>query len=169
LWWRRTGVPWRDLPEPFGPWETMYNRFARWAKSGKLKRLFEALKLDGDDEWSNVDSTINRVDQHAAGAIVGAERHAIRRSRGGLTTKVHLVVDALGLPMDFELTEGQTHDSKFDKDARRFYAIARGSALECAAIIDTFKVLGFINAEVYDKAQTLLDRVVAMLIVMIRD
>jgi four helix bundle protein len=58
---------------------------------------------------------------------------------------------------------------KFDKDARRFYAIARGSALECAAIIDTFKVLGFINAEVYDKAQTLLDRVVAMLTVMIRD
>jgi four helix bundle protein len=58
---------------------------------------------------------------------------------------------------------------KFDKDARRFYAITRGSALECAAIIDTFKVLGFINADVYDKAQTLLDRVVAMLTVMIRD
>jgi transposase len=110
--WRRTGVPWRDLPDAFGPWKTVYNRFDRWAKSGKWKRLFEALKLDGDDEWSSVDSTINRVHQHAAGARGGAERHAIGRSRGGLTTKVHLVVDALGLPMDFELTEGQRHDSQ---------------------------------------------------------
>ena len=58
---------------------------------------------------------------------------------------------------------------KFDKDARRFYAIARGSALECAAIIDTFKVLGFLNGVAYDQAQTLLDRIVAMLTVMIRD
>jgi len=58
---------------------------------------------------------------------------------------------------------------KFDKDARRFYAIARGSALECAAIIDTFQVLSFINTDNYNKAQTLLDRIVAMLTVMIRD
>jgi len=74
LWWRRTGVPWRDLPEAFGPWKTVYNRFDRWAKSGKWKRLFEALKLDGDDEWSSVDSTINRVHQHAAGAKGGLHR-----------------------------------------------------------------------------------------------
>jgi four helix bundle protein len=57
---------------------------------------------------------------------------------------------------------------KFDKDARRFYAIARGSALECAAIVDVFKTLGLIQAETYDKAQVLLDRIVAMLTKLIR-
>ena len=58
---------------------------------------------------------------------------------------------------------------KFDKDARRFYAIARGSALECAAIVDVFKTLGLIQIENYDKTQLLLDRIVAMLTKMIRE
>jgi transposase len=46
LWWRRTGVPWRDLPDEFGPWKTVFNRFDRWSKSGKWTRLFEALRTD---------------------------------------------------------------------------------------------------------------------------
>lgn len=58
---------------------------------------------------------------------------------------------------------------KFDKDARRFYAIARGSALECAATLDVFKSLGMVSSDAYEKAQTLLDRIVAMLTKMIRD
>ena len=43
LWWRRTGVPWRDLPGEFGPWKTVFNRFDRWSKTGKWGRLFHAL------------------------------------------------------------------------------------------------------------------------------
>jgi transposase len=35
LWWRRTGVPWRDLRDEFGPWKTVFNRFDRWSKKGK--------------------------------------------------------------------------------------------------------------------------------------
>jgi|SRR6476619_4235742 len=58
---------------------------------------------------------------------------------------------------------------KFDKDARRFYAIARGSALECAAIVDVFKTLGILHNDAYDKSQVLLDRIVAMLTKMIRE
>jgi len=72
LWWRRTGVPWRDLPPEFGPWKTVFNRFDRWAKSGKWARLFEALQTDRDDEWHSLDSTINRAHQHAAGGKGGA-------------------------------------------------------------------------------------------------
>jgi putative transposase len=71
LWWRRTGVPWRDLPEAFGPWQTVFSRFDRWSKSGKWQRLFDALKTDVDNEWQSIDSTINRVHQHAAGAKGG--------------------------------------------------------------------------------------------------
>ena len=74
LWWRRTGVPWRDLPEEFGSWKTVFNRFDRWSKDGQWSRLFEALRVDPDDEWHSLDSTINRAHQHAAGAKGGAHR-----------------------------------------------------------------------------------------------
>jgi transposase len=71
LWWRRTGVPWRDLPNDFGPWKTVFNRFDRWSKSGKWARLFDALRTDVDDEWHSLDSTINRAHQHSAGKKKG--------------------------------------------------------------------------------------------------
>ncbi len=76
LWWRRTGVPWRDLPSDFGPWKTVFNRFDRWAKSGKWQRLFVALQTDRDDEWHSLDSTINRAHQHASGGQGGLLRMA---------------------------------------------------------------------------------------------
>jgi transposase len=71
LWWRRTGVPWRDLPSDFGPWKTVFNRLDRWAKTGKWQRLFLALQTDRDDEWHSVASTINRAHQHASGGQGG--------------------------------------------------------------------------------------------------
>jgi len=74
LWWRRTGVPWRDLPSEFGPWKTVFNRFDRWSKKGKWQRLFLALQTDRDDEWHSLDSTINRAHQHASGGK-GGQRH----------------------------------------------------------------------------------------------
>lgn len=74
LWWRRTGVPWRDLPGEFGPWKTVFNRFDRWSKTGKWGRLFQALQTDRDDEWHSLDSTINRAHQHAAGAKGGPKQ-----------------------------------------------------------------------------------------------
>jgi hypothetical protein len=64
-------VPWRDLPSEFGPWKTVFNRFDRWAKSGKWERLFLALQTDRDDEWHSLDSTINRAHQHASGGKGG--------------------------------------------------------------------------------------------------
>lgn len=71
LWWRRTGVPWRDLPEEFGPWKTVFNRFDRWSRKGKWMQLFQALQVDRDDEWHSIDSTINRAHQHASGGKGG--------------------------------------------------------------------------------------------------
>lgn len=71
LWWRRTGVPWRDLPVAFGPWKTVFNRFDRWSRSGKWERLFAFLRVDVDNEWQSLDSTVNRVHQHGCGAKGG--------------------------------------------------------------------------------------------------
>jgi transposase len=82
LWWRRTGVPWRDLPVEFGSWKTVFNRFDRWAKRGKWRDLFGALQADRDDEWHSVDSTINRAHQHASGAK-GGKRHRLWGGRAG--------------------------------------------------------------------------------------
>ena len=70
---------------------------------------------------------------------------------------------SLSIPLN--IAEGS---GKFDKDAKRFYAIARGSALECAAIIDAFAVLQIVAPEPLTKLQQLLDRTVAMLTVLIR-
>jgi putative transposase len=71
LWWRRTGVPWRDLPESFGPWKTVFNRFDRWSKKGKWTKIFAALRTAADNEWHSLDSTINRAHQHSAGGKGG--------------------------------------------------------------------------------------------------
>jgi len=71
LWIHRTGAPWRDLPTEFGSWKTVFNRFDRWSKKGKWRRLFDALQHDVDDEWLSLDATIVRAHQHAAGGKGG--------------------------------------------------------------------------------------------------
>jgi transposase len=67
LWIAKTGAPWRDLPERFGNWNTVWKRFDRWARKGTWRRVFEALQ-DPDLEWLILDSTIIRAHPHAAGA-----------------------------------------------------------------------------------------------------
>lgn len=63
----KTGIPWRDLPERFGNWNSVFVRFNRWAKQGLWQRIFELVQ-DPDLEWLLLDATIIRVHQHAAGA-----------------------------------------------------------------------------------------------------
>jgi transposase len=67
LWIGKTGAPWRDLPERFGPWNSAWRRFDRWAKKGAWKRVFESLQ-DPDLDWMIIDSTVIRAHQHVAGA-----------------------------------------------------------------------------------------------------
>ena len=112
LWLVRTGVPWRDLPEDFGPWNSVFRRFSRWSRKGVWWRIFEAMSDDPDFEYLIVDSTIVRAHQHASGAKKGgSEDPAIGRSRGGLSTKIHMAVRGLGCPVRFALTAGQKGDA----------------------------------------------------------
>jgi putative transposase len=67
LWLARTGVPWRDLPDYFGNWNSVFVRFSRWSKDGAWDRLFKAMADDPDFEYIMIDSTIVRAHQHAAG------------------------------------------------------------------------------------------------------
>jgi len=67
LWIAKTGAGWRDLPERFGRWNSVWRRFDRWAKKGVWLKVFEALQ-DPDLEWLMLDSTIVRAHPCAAGA-----------------------------------------------------------------------------------------------------
>ncbi|GAB3973562.1 hypothetical protein GCM10027615_37150 [Plantactinospora veratri] len=107
--WRvRVGCPWRDVPDLYGPWQTVYGLFRRWQRGGIWQQLLTCLQAHADgagliDRDVSVDSTITRAHQHAAGARArpqeqkepsgGVEHepadHALGRSRGGLT-KLHL-------------------------------------------------------------------------------
>jgi transposase len=95
----RTGAPWQDLPERYGPWRTVASRFYRWRKAGVFRQLVDTLKQQADAigqlDWDGqfLDSTIVRAHQHAAGAkrgmprpkrSGGAKGAAVRKSTSGL-------------------------------------------------------------------------------------
>jgi transposase len=111
LWIVRVGAPWRDLPESFGKWNSVFRRFRRWSLGGVFGRIFDAVSADADFEYVIVDGTIVRVHQHGTGARGGTRTQAIGRSRGGLTTKIVALVDALGNLVRVVLLPGQRHDS----------------------------------------------------------
>lgn len=76
-----------------------------------MERFFFELRGEVDKEWVFADGSYVRAHQHASGARHGEER-AIGKSRGGLTTKIHMCADAHGNPIDFEVTGGAVHDIK---------------------------------------------------------
>lgn len=104
-WKYRTCSPWRELPAELGSFQTAHKRLIRWAIDGMWERIFGAVlsAADASDDIGrtvSVDSTVCRAHHHAAGAggNAAADRpepadHALGRSRGGLSTKVHLASD----------------------------------------------------------------------------
>lgn len=129
--WRvRTGTPWRDIPPEYGPWQTVYGLFRRWQREGVWAMLLTGLQARADAAglitWEvNVDSTVCRAHQHAAGARRDGHRqkeppggsrtepqdHALGRSRGGFTTKIHLACEQGQRPLAVLVTAGQDGDS----------------------------------------------------------
>ena len=107
----RVGCPWRDLPPYFGSWNSIYKRFSHWSSKDKIWSIFKAVSTDSDHEWTFIDGTIVKAHQHSSGAQKGSES-AIGKSVAGNTTKIHMAVDSFGLPIHFEITGGEVHDSK---------------------------------------------------------
>jgi transposase len=88
FWVLRSGAPWRDLPDNFGPYTTCYNRFVRWRRAGVWGGIMNALAATHDPAVQMIDTSIIRVHQHAA-CIARNRRQSMGRSRGGLTSKIH--------------------------------------------------------------------------------
>jgi transposase len=113
LWLARTGAPWRDLPSALMNWRTAWRRLQRWTAAGVWGRVCDQLRAMAPEagwEAHLLDSTIIRAHAHAAGARRSAGGQALGRSRGGLSTKLHLRCDARGRPVAFHLTGGERHD-----------------------------------------------------------
>lgn len=100
IWWRaRTGSPWRDIRERYGPWEIAYTLFRRWQIDGTWAKALESLQVAADAaghiEWEvSVDSTVCRAHQHASGA-----------------RKIHLAVDESFHALAAVVTAGQRGDA----------------------------------------------------------
>ena len=105
----RTGIQWRDLPERFGRWNSVFKRFNLWSKKGVLQKWFQSISSDNDPEWLFIDGSIVKAHQDSSGAASSSDE-AIGKSRGGSSTKIHLAVDSGGLPVYFEISGGQIND-----------------------------------------------------------
>lgn len=71
LWIMHTGAPWRDFPEYYGPWQTVYKRFSQWEKDEKLKQLFESVRKNPDMQDLCIDGTYIKAHRSSAGAKKG--------------------------------------------------------------------------------------------------
>jgi len=135
LWILHTGAPWRDVPARYGPWQTVYGRFRRWRQDGTWARIVTRLlgRLErrgqvGHQLWC-VDGTIVRGSRAAGGAartprapprlrgpksvvVLEPADHGLGYSRGGFTTKVHLLCDSRGIVLGIHVTPGQRHESR---------------------------------------------------------
>ena len=109
------GCKWRGLPSRFGRWHTVYTRMNRWAKNGVLDRVFEHLQREQivrvKLEAVSMDSTIVKVHPDGTGALKRNGPQSIGKSRGGWTTKIHMVAANARTAMTFSLSPGQAHDA----------------------------------------------------------
>lgn len=98
IYWRlRTGSPWAEIPERYGPATTCYNRFVRWRKAGVWDRVFDAITAAYDGDLQMIDSSSVRVHQHGANAKKGENKQApTRRPRPKPRLGTELTPDAWG-------------------------------------------------------------------------
>ena len=124
LWILRSGAAWRDMPERYGKWSSIYDRFCRWRRDGTFDRILTALRVRLDkagkidwDLWLVDGSNVRGFARRRWGSKkpyqdpFEPDDHALGRSRGGWGSKFHLVTDGKGLPLHIQLTAGQTHES----------------------------------------------------------
>lgn len=120
FWILATGAPWRDLPQEFGAWPTVYKRFRRWSRSGLWEKVWNKLinQLRQNEElgfsvWM-VDGSIVRAHHASVGGSrktsTEAKENALGKSRGGYSSKLHIACDEEGIPIGIVVTPGQVNE-----------------------------------------------------------
>jgi transposase len=121
FWVLYSGAHWREMPERYGSWKTVYDRFSRWSRDGTIEKMLSRLHLKLDEsgyiDMSQVfiDSTVIRASRSAAGAKKSPdyepEDHGLGMSRGCYGSKIHLTCDKKGVPLSAKITADKVHDS----------------------------------------------------------
>jgi transposase len=106
----RTGIPWRDLPEQFGPWSSVYARFRRWCAAGLFARMLALVAARATGQLRYIDCSHIKLHQDGANPRGGQAAQAIGRTKGGSNTKLAAIVEGRGRAVALGLAEGQRHD-----------------------------------------------------------
>ena len=109
----RYGLPWRQIPDFYGKWSSIYSRFTRWSMAGIIQKIFYAFahKLP-KRSTAMIDSAFSKAQRSVSSMRSDGKNRELGRSRGGITTKIHFLCNSNAMPMDFCLTPGQVSDVK---------------------------------------------------------
>src|ERR1700740_866200 len=116
------GCKWRGLPKRFGNWHTIYTRMNRWSKSGAMDRVFEKLQLEQIVRIRIEAFSLDNFGEGAPGRHWGIKKNgpqAIGKSRGGWTTKIHMVAADARTAITFALSPGNSHDAPEGRELLR--------------------------------------------------
>ena len=106
----RTGVPWRDLPDSFGRWSSVYTRWRRWCALGLWEKLLACCRRWARGRLRFVDCSYIKLHQHGANPRGGQQAAGIGRTRAGLATKLAAIVEGSGRVIALAASAGQRHD-----------------------------------------------------------
>lgn len=109
----RNAGPWRDLPDCFGPWRTIYGWYRRFAREGIWEQLLASLAKKTRSKVRLIDGTHVVVHQSGANPAGGAAAQAMGRTRGGRNTKIMAATDGRGLAVSLLLVEGQAYEGHY--------------------------------------------------------
>lgn len=146
IWIARSGSPWRDLPDYYDSWKSVYSRFRKWINNGLLDKIFRLLAMDAELSEVSLDASIVRAHQHSAGARKDGLPNEIGHSRGGPSTKIHAAVDAYGYPLYIMLSEGQRNDINYAVPVLEHINL-KGSSVPADRGYDSNKLIDY----VYDR------------------
>ena len=147
LWRLRTGAPWRDIPEKYGNWNSIFRRFRRWSASGVWESAAVALAETMAESGLQHRQHVGSRPCLGSGRKRGIHRRALGRSRGGFTSKIHCLGDARGRPIAFNLTPGEaadckTYDTLIELPEQAPDALLADKAYDTDAIRDDLKKRG---------------------------
>lgn len=113
IWVVRTGASWSQIPEKYGKYDSMRRKFSRWSVQGIFRNIFSTLASKcGKRNVAMIDSTFCKAHRTACSMRADGHPREIGKSKGGFTTKIHMIANIEEKPLDFCLSGGQVNDSK---------------------------------------------------------